>query len=398
MMQAMDQSVPDQQRLPAGRKCDLVIIGGGLAGLSLACWLDQRSRSQNLAMPSVCIIEPRTDYNNDRTWCFWDLEPHPFDSLVSHRWSRWQICHNDRTVTHEGGDRGYVMLSADSVYRKALSTVQANPQLTLHRDTCVERVVTHQDGVLISAGGQEWTAKAVVDTRPPALSELKQEQGLWQLFTGMEVVCPNHGFALETVRLMDFQPGANAIRFMYALPLDQDRLLVEWTEFQPQRREPDFEAELTAWLQDNLKRPYSLGRRESGALPMMEVSTKLVPGRIVSAGVRGGWMRPATGYHFVACQRGAADLASQILAAHQSGEWTLRPPVLHSAALRWMDRVFLRALRRHPQQAPAWFVALFAGTTAAQMSRFMNDQPGLLDMLAIVRALPPGPFIRAALK
>lgn len=35
--------------------------------------------------------------------------------------------------------------------------------------------------------------------------------------------------------------------------------------------------------------------------------------------------------------------------------------------------------------------------TAEQMSRFMNDQPRLADVLALMRTLPPGPIIREAL-
>jgi len=54
-----------------------------------------------------------------------------------------------------------------------------------------------------------------------------------------------------------------------------------------------------------------------------------------------------------------------------------------------MDSVFLRALKRHPDKAPQWFVGLFAATNAAQMSRFMNDQPRWRDALAVASALPP---------
>jgi lycopene beta-cyclase len=62
-----------------------------------------------------------------------------------------------------------------------------------------------------------------------------------------------------------------------------------------------------------------------------------------------------------------------------------------------MDSVFLRALKRHPDKAPQWFLDLFAATTAAQMSRFMNDQPRWHDAWAVANALPPRAFIRAVL-
>jgi len=62
-----------------------------------------------------------------------------------------------------------------------------------------------------------------------------------------------------------------------------------------------------------------------------------------------------------------------------------------------MDKVFLQAIRQHPDAASGWFLRLFANTTAAQQRRFLGDQPGAQDLLAIMQALPPGPFMRAAL-
>ena len=60
------------------------------------------------------------------------------------------------------------------------------------------------------------------------------------------------------------------------------------------------------------------------------------------------------------------------------------------------DRL-LRALQRQPELAPQWFLSLFGDTSAERLSRFLSDQPSLMDMLAIMRSLPPGPFLQAAL-
>ncbi len=49
---------------------DLLILGGGCAGLSLASRLAEFGKDA----PKVLIIEQRESYTNDRTWCFWDIE------------------------------------------------------------------------------------------------------------------------------------------------------------------------------------------------------------------------------------------------------------------------------------------------------------------------------------
>ncbi|TFB84228.1 hypothetical protein E3O11_10035 [Cryobacterium levicorallinum] len=63
---------------------DLVIMGVGLAGLTLAARL-ARERSG----PRVVLLEPRTAYRDDRSWWFWRPEQHDLSHLVSRRWKTW---------------------------------------------------------------------------------------------------------------------------------------------------------------------------------------------------------------------------------------------------------------------------------------------------------------------
>ncbi|HAO50811.1 MAG TPA: lycopene cyclase, partial [Runella sp.] len=56
---------------------DFIIAGGGLAGLSLAYYMNQTV----LRDKSILIIDQDTKSQNDRTWCFWEKDPQsPFDS------------------------------------------------------------------------------------------------------------------------------------------------------------------------------------------------------------------------------------------------------------------------------------------------------------------------------
>ncbi|NDG72561.1 MAG: FAD-dependent oxidoreductase, partial [Proteobacteria bacterium] len=60
---------------------EMIIIGGGCAGLSLAMRL-----SNVLEKKRVLIVEARTEYANDRTWCFWGNDSAQLRHLVTHRW------------------------------------------------------------------------------------------------------------------------------------------------------------------------------------------------------------------------------------------------------------------------------------------------------------------------
>ena len=57
---------------------DLVILGGGCAGLSLAMRLAKLGEQ----CPQTIIVEPRERYVNDRTWGFWGTPSAQLNPLV----------------------------------------------------------------------------------------------------------------------------------------------------------------------------------------------------------------------------------------------------------------------------------------------------------------------------
>ena len=62
---------------------DYIIIGGGCAGLSLAYELEIKKKLKN---KTLAIIDNRTNYNRDKTWSFWKVNPHNFDDCVIKNW------------------------------------------------------------------------------------------------------------------------------------------------------------------------------------------------------------------------------------------------------------------------------------------------------------------------
>ena len=67
---------------------DFVIVGGGLAGLSLACRL---AESAAFDQRSILIVEQDAKTRNDRTFSFWSDESGPFDAAISRSWDRLRV-------------------------------------------------------------------------------------------------------------------------------------------------------------------------------------------------------------------------------------------------------------------------------------------------------------------
>ena len=66
---------------------DLLIIGAGCAGLSLGVQLAKMKERA----PKVLLLEQRTVYENDRTWCFWGQQENVYSDLVNHQWSKLTV-------------------------------------------------------------------------------------------------------------------------------------------------------------------------------------------------------------------------------------------------------------------------------------------------------------------
>ena len=216
---------------------------------------------------------------------------------------------------------------------------------------------------------------------------------LWQSFLGAEIECAGPVFDPTVAEIMHFTEGeAGQILFHYLLPLSPTRALLEVTAFAPAPIGPDaFRAELTRFIGQRLGgREYRVRREEHGILPMgLPTPKPSADATFVRAGLMAGGARASSGYAFQRIQRWAEKCAQSLAEgrgprAHAPDGWILRR----------MDALFLQVLRRRPELAPTLFLAMFRQVAPARIARFMSDQGTWLDDLAIIAALPPGPFLR----
>jgi lycopene beta-cyclase len=63
---------------------------------------------------------------------------------------------------------------------------------------------------------------------------------------------------------------------------------------------------------------------------------------------------------------------------------------------RFMDRVFLQVLAVKPEGGPALFETLFRNVSPDRLERFLSGSTRAVDLLSVMTALPPLPFLHAA--
>lgn len=372
---------------------DILILGGGCAGLSLACALAQAGVDR-----TVRILEPRTRYKRDRTWCFWDTEDHLFMDLVSTAWHRWRVTAGGRAVQCASERYRYCHIDSADFYRRAQSIIRGVDGFSLSLGVRVTGVRPHAGGLVqVDTDTGPLLARQVFDSRPPARESVNPM--LVQRFCGWRVTTPAPCFDPSTVELMHFMPAAanDRIRFVYVLPFSSHEALVEWTQFdtpaQCVAEEPVvLDGHLADWLNQHAA-GWSVSYRERGALPMgVDRVQQQVDGPVHPIGVRAGCLKASTGYAFLRIQRHSRAVARAVARGEPVPEW------VEPALPAWMDAVFLDALRHAPARAPELFGRLFARTPVDSAVRFLSDACSTRELLSAAWALPKWPMARAAMR
>ncbi len=369
---------------PPTRERELIILGGGCAGLSLAARLVHQKPDIALT-----VVEPRARYEEDRTWCGWRIAPHFFSDCVVSHWDKWRIASSQKSLLLHSSTYPYEMVRASLVYAKACASIQAGASSELLMGVSAEAVVETADAVQVQlSDGTIIRSPWVIDTRPQMRT--LQAPWLWQNFVGYVVQCePAAELEEDTPVLMDFHPpGESVAQFMYTIPFGQNQFLFECTRFSNERgEEKDLESALLHSLHQRLGSRWQLMRREAGSLPMAP-PLRAQQQRVIPAGTRGGNMRISTGYAFHRIQRWADTCADSIL---QSGK-----PVSPAAnrLLDAMDEMFLRVLQQPSTSAADLFTDLFASCPTDRLIRFLSGVPLASDYWPVARGLPWSRFLQ----
>ena len=376
------------------RDYDYLIVGGGAAGLSLAYHLSQEPR---LADKRVLLLEPEGKDQNDRTWSFWADAPTLFEGIVAHEWSRLAFRSPGFERVFELRRHRYQTIRGLDFYRFVRQMLAGNPQFTWVRTT-VDDLADEAAGARATTPEGEFRALYAFDSRPPQLAELRQPERhryLLQHFVGWEIETEHDAFDPTTAEFMDFrgEQGQEA-RFMYVLPFDARRALVEYTLFSEAPLEKaTYETELRRYLSALPGAgAYRVTAEEVGAIPMTDHP---LPGRlgrhVFNLGTRAGRAKPSTGYAFKRIQAHSARLVAALAA-------TGHPPS-SSTGDQWQFRLFdtllLDIMQRQGELTRDIFAQLFERNPVERIFDFLDERTSWKENFQVMNSVTPWPFLRS---
>ena len=309
----------------SSQTCDIVILGGGLAG-GLAALAFARARPDM----SLCLVEQGETLGGRHLWSFFGSDVGKagrelLAPLVEAAWPGY-------TVRFPQYDRQletsyYAMTSArlDAALRAALP---ADAILCNRRAlACSETAVTLSDGTRLEAG-------AVIDARGVRLAG--HLTGGWQKFVGqrLKLKAP-HG--LERPVIMDATvEQIDGYRFLYCLPFAPDEVFIEDTYYADGTHLDisAIHARIEAYALARGWRVEAVLDEETGVLPVVAGGDfdglwRATGGQIARAGSRAGLFHAVTSYSVPDAVRFALalarqdDLSGQALAVF-SEEWARR--------------------------------------------------------------------------
>lgn len=371
---------------------DLIILGSGAAGLSVIRQLGL----QGLQHLRVLLIDRAPKVANDRTWCFWEQATGPFEEVVHRRWSRLHV--HDSRVGRRFSIRPYTykMIRSDDLYRFMDNHIKRCPSIVrLYGE--ISRVENGPDGATVQVGGDVYTGRWVLSSLTARSAAPRGYISLMQHFQGWTVEAPKPTFDPGTATFMDFRvPQHNDVRFVYVLPLDARRALVEFTVFSGMLLSRGaYGCCLHYYLQEVLGlEEYHVTDSEWGVIPMTDARFPTRLGRHVMAiGTAGGCTKPSTGFTFGRIQRQASSIVSHLA---RTGE-PFAPPIMSRRHV-WMDGIFLRVLETGRVDGRRMFGDLFALNPADRVLRFLSEESTFAQDLALIATMDMPRFTATALE
>lgn len=367
---------------------DIIITGGGGAGLSL---INQLCESP-LKNKKILLIDKEDKDVNDRTWCFWEASDGPFNDIVFHSWDELSFHSKDYSTDFNIAPYRYKMIRGIDFYQYVQHKIAAQPNISMLKAK-VENVGSENSKALVSAAGKVFSADWCFNSILFRPIDKKQTNYLDQHFKGWIIKTEQPTFNPGAATLMDFRvPQDGESRFLYVLPFDQHRALVEVAIFSNNLlSSAAYDQILTQYIAKQItSEAYTVEHEEFGIIPMTDFPFSRSDDRVIHFGTAGGDTKASTGYTFWRIQQYTQKVVALMA---KEGHPYIKENTFQKR-FKLYDSTMLKVLVKDRLAGDDLFTYLFKKNPPQRLLRFLNEESHFLEELALMSTVPTFLFLK----
>jgi lycopene beta-cyclase len=373
---------------------DYIFAGAGAAGLSL---LTRMIASGKFSNKKILLIDKAPKTSNDRTWCFWEKEKSFFEEIVYRKWDHLLFESNSFSTSLDIAPYQYKMIRGIDFYNYCFDIIKQEANIIVRYGEIRFEQNNERKTTLYIDDAELNTEKSIVFNSIPFVSSSgKKTLHLVQHFKGWIIETNERKFDPGVATLMDFRVHQDhGASFVYVLPLDTNRALIEYTLFTEKLLTTEkYNNELRDYISRFMQlQQYTIEEEEFGIIPMTNTRFPFYQNGIYNIGTAGGQTKASTGYTFQFIQK-----QSLLIVEHLERNQSLMDITSTHARFRFYDSVLLQLLVNKIPEGHEIFTRLFRCNKASAIFKFLDNETSLREELRIISSLQFAPFLKAAIQ
>ncbi|MBV7440434.1 lycopene cyclase [Weeksellaceae bacterium TAE3-ERU29] len=372
---------------------DYIIIGAGMSGLQLALKLSEDIFFQD---KKIAVIDSEWEQKNDKTWCFWEKDTTHWDNIAYKSWRKGEFLSKKRRLCFDLSPYYYKMIRSEDFYSYIVPILNARHNLTLIKETFI-KWKENQKEVIVTTDKSVYISDFLFDSS--SSQDFKTDTQyikVWQHFKGIEIETNEPCFNPDVFRMMDYRLSyPKSTSFMYVLPFNPQKALVEFTFFSPFFvDEKVYDEYLENYIRKYIKsEKYQIIRMEKGVIPMTTFPfNRYNTNRCLKIGTAGGWVKPSSGYAFKNTEKRILQVLKNIKEGKTLSEG------LFSKKYQFYDDIFLRVLCENNELGVWIFEQFYFKNKIQDMFLYLDEEINLEKDIRIMSSLFSRDFLNAFMK
>ncbi len=377
---------------------DIIISGAGAAGISLA----YRALMEGVWQQQSILIIDNENIKAEKTWCFWQNDANNnqnavLESLVFKKWDHFSFyTNNNNHIPLKTKGYQYKMIRSVDFFETTLTYLKQQKNVTFISGEATN-LATLANGASVSVNSTLYTCQFLFNSIVPPTPITKNDTYLLQHFKGYFINTATDSFEENKIHFMDFRvPQTHGSTFVYVLPLNKRKALIEYTLFSEKKLEQhEYDTALKNYIKSVLNlSEYEVQKEEFGIIPMTDFKFKRRQGNIMHIGTAGGDTRGSTGYTFNNIQKTVTNILSSFK-IHSHPFFTQQTiPTLHHL----FDSTILQVLKQKDYLGDEIFTDIFMKVDADIVLKFLDGETRLFENLKVMNSVKARYFIQPFLK